>query len=83
MNAKNLLLHTSLIKFYEENGFFVEKIHKFYEYQGSRCFKKVFDTVYEARVEATETKDEIKATAVKLVSNSMYGSLLTVSLTFR
>ena len=79
MSAKNLLLHTSLIKFYVENGFCVERIHKFYEYQGSRCFKKVFDTVYHARVQATEEKDEMKATAVKLVSNSMYGGLLTVS----
>ena len=80
MHAKNLLLHTSLLKFYLENGFEITKIHKFYEYQGARCFQKVFKTVYEARVQATETHDEMKATAVKLVSNSMYGSLLLVSI---
>ena len=79
MHAKQLLLHTSLLKFYLENGFTVEKIYKFYEYQGAECFKTVFDTVYRARVEATEIQDDIKATAVKLVSNSMYGSLLLVS----
>ena len=79
MQAKNLLLHTSLVKFYVENGFFISKVHRVFEYQGERCFQKVFKTVYEARVAATETKDELKATAVKLVSNSMYGSLLLVS----
>ena len=79
MHAKQLLLHTSLLKFYLENGFTVDKIYKFYEYQGAECFKTVFDTVYRARVEATEIQDDIKATAVKLVSNSMYGSLLLVS----
>ena len=79
MHAKKLLLHTSLLRFYLENGFYVTKLHKFYEYQGAECFKKVFRTVYEARVAATETKDELKATAVKLVSNSMYGTLLLVS----
>ena len=80
MHAKQLLLHTSLLQFYLENGFEITKIHKFYEYQGARCFEKVFRTVYEARVQATETHDEMKATAVKLVSNSMYGSLLLVSI---
>ena len=79
MQAKSLLLHTSLVKFYLENGFHVTKLHKVYEYQGAECFKKVYRTVYEARVAATETMDDLKATAVKLVSNSMYGSLLLVS----
>ena len=91
MHAKNLLLHTSLLKFYMENGFYVKKVHRFFEYQGARCFEKVFDTVYKARVEATQVANdknatsedkaaaEMKATAVKLVSNSMYGSLLLVS----
>ena len=66
------------MKFYVENGFIVKKITKFFEYQGARCFQKIFRTVYEARVEATETSDDMKANAVKLVSNSMYGTLLTV-----
>ena len=79
MQAKKLLLHTSLVKFYVENGFYVSKVHRVFEYQGERCFQNVFKTVYEARVQATETNDDIKATAVKLVSNSMYGSLLLVS----
>ena len=92
MQAKKLLLHTDLIRFYLENGFMVSKVHKVYEYQGAHCFQKVFKTVYEARVQATQTANdematdemkaaaEMKATAVKLVSNSMYGSLLLVSL---
>ena len=79
MHAKELLLHTSLLKFYLENGFTVNKVHKVYEYEGAPCFAKVFRTVYEARVQATETQDDIKATAVKLVSNAMYGSTLLVS----
>ena len=80
MHAKNILLHTSLLKFYLKNGFYITRIHKFYEYEGRECFKKVYSNVYEALVHATETKDEMKATAVKLVSNSMYGQLLLVSL---
>ena len=79
MHAKKLLLHTALVKFYMQHGFYVNKLHKFYEYQGARCFAKVFKTVYEARVQATEAHDDMKATAVKLVSNSMYGSTLMVS----
>ena len=91
MHAKDLLLHTCLIDFYLENGFKIEKIHEFYEYEPSPCFEKVYKTVYEARVQATEMKTklgateeeksgaEMKATAVKLVSNSMYGGMLQVN----
>ena len=91
MHAKELLLHTELLRFYMENGFYVSKLHKFFEYQASPCFENVYRKVYEARVDATKiatdersTPDmkasaERKATAVKLVSNSMYGSLLLVS----
>ena len=78
MFGYNILLHTSLIKFYIQNGFVISKIHKFYEYEGRRCFKKVYDVVYKARVEATISKDEMKATAVKLVANAMYGQMLMV-----
>ena len=78
MHAEELLLHTSLLQFYLENGFEVRKIHQFFEYEGSKCFDKVYKTVYEARVQATETNDDLKARAVKLVSNSMYGQMLQV-----
>lgn len=90
MNGKEILLHTCLLEFYLENGFKVVKIHKFLEYEGNPCFKNVYKTVYEARVEATQMKmekdatpemknaAEMKATAVKLVSNSMYGAMLQV-----
>ena len=92
MHAKNILLHTELLNFYLENGFAVVKIHKVFEYQAAHCFKKVFDTVYTARVSATQEGKrsgasaeekkgaEMKATAVKLVANSMYGITLTVCL---
>ena len=91
MAAEKLLLHTKLLKFYLENGFFVMKLHKFFEYQGSKCFENVYKKVYDARVEATEIGNssdataeekasaEMQATCVKLVSNSMYGSTLLVS----
>ena len=79
MHGQKLLLHTSLLKFYLAHGFTVDHVYKFFEYEGENCFSRVFQTVYEARVEATETEDDKKATAVKLVSNSMYGSLLLVS----
>ena len=76
MSADKLLLHTELIKFYIQNGFFILDCHIFFEYQGEKCFKKVHDTVYHARVDATKNNDKLKATAIKLVSNSMYGRFL-------
>ena len=79
MHGTEILLHTILLKYYLENGFKLSKVHKVFEYQGERCFKKIYDTVYKSRVEATEAGDNMKATAVKLTSNSMYGSLLLVS----
>ena len=91
MSADKLLLHTDLLKFYIENGFAVSKMYKFFEYEGSRCFENVYEKIYNARVEATEignspdatdeekAEAEMKATCVKLVSNSMYGSTLLVS----
>jgi len=77
------LLHTELIKFYCDNGFVINDVHHIFEYQGSECFKMVYDQVYKARVEATATEDQEgdhrKATAVKLTSNAMYGQMLMVS----
>ena len=52
MHATELLLHTCLLEFYLDNGFKITKIHKFFEYEGSECFRKVYKTVYEARVQA-------------------------------
>ena len=84
MNAKKLLLHSSLLKFYLENGFFMTKCYSFFEYQGQNCFKKIFNKIYRARVQATKERNipgrkedaERKATVIKLVSNSMYGRFL-------
>ena len=78
MNRKEFLTHTDCLFFYLQNGFKVTKIHKFFEYEGQKCFKQVHDAVYQARVEATENGDDLKSTAVKLVSNSMYGQMLMV-----
>ena len=80
MSAENILLHTELIRFYIEHGFCINKIHKLFEYQPSKCFEDVYHSVYNARVEATESNDDLKQTAVKLVSNSMYGQMLMVML---
>ena len=41
MHAEKLLLHTSLVKFYMSHGFRVTKIHKFYEYEPSKCLKPI------------------------------------------
>ena len=59
MHATELLLHTCLLEFYLENGFKITKIHKFFEYEGSECFEKVFKTVYEARVQVWFDKKKI------------------------
>ena len=83
MNCKEFLIHTECLFFYLKNGFKITKIHKFFEYEGQKCFEKVHDAVYQARVEATEKGDDLKSTAVKLVSNSMYGQMLMVSFFIR
>ena len=84
MHAEKILLHTNLIKFYLKHGFVITKCHMFFEYQGEKCFKIVHDKVYDARVQATQEREnperraesDRKATAIKLVSNSMYGRFL-------
>ena len=78
MFCKKLLLHTDLIAFYVQNGFKISYVHKFYEYEGARCFAKLHDIIYQARVEATCANDNMKATAVKLVANSIYGQMIMV-----
>lgn len=80
--AQKILLHTRLIQWYVKNGFKITKIHKVFEYQKFPCYKEVHDRVYEARVAATVEKNTKKATAIKLVSNSMYGQMIMVSLIF-
>ena len=75
MEEKKILLHTKLVDFYMENGFIITKIHKFIEYQGSKCFEKFYNALYNLRVEATIEKNEAKATAIKLTGNSPYGKV--------
>ena len=78
MHGENLLLHTELIAFYIKHGFLLTNVHKVYEYEGSECYKDVYETLYKARVEATRSNNKKKAMAVKLVSNAMYGQMLLV-----
>ena len=75
MHAKDILLHTRLLKFYLENGFRVTKIHKFIEYQPAKCFRDFHDKLYRLRVEATIAKNEVKASATKLTGNAVYGKV--------
>ena len=75
-----LLLHTDLIYFYLKNGFEITNVYKFFEYEGACCLRKVHDKVYQARVEATQENNNLKATAVKLVSNAAYGQMLMVNI---
>ena len=63
---------------YIENGFKITKVHKFFEFQKHPCYKFAHDRVYEARVKATKEKNDKKQTAIKLVSNSMYGQMILV-----
>ena len=54
-----------------------------FEYQKHSCYKDVHDKIYEARVDATIQKNNQKATAIKLVSNSMYGQMIMVRFVFK
>ena len=78
MHAKKILLHTRLIQWYCKNGFKITNIHHMFEYQKASCYRHVHDRVYEARVAATIERNNKKATAIKLVSNSMYGQMIMV-----
>ena len=80
MKCDNILIHTELIKFYCKNGFVITNVESFYEFQGSNCFTEVYDKLYSARVEATREKDSMKAAAVKLTGNAMYGQTLMVTI---
>ena len=75
MKGTEILLHTELLKFYMENGFFVTKVHRFLEYQPGKCFKAYHDALYKLRVEATIEGNSAKATAVKQTGNSSYGKV--------
>ena len=77
----SLISHITVIFRYVKNGFKITKIHKIFEFQKYACYKDVHDRVYEARVAATVEKNNKKATAIKLVSNSMYGQMIMVSIT--
>ena len=83
LHATEHLLHTKLIQWYVNNGFIITKIHTMFEYQKYSCYKDVHDKIYEARVDATIQKNNQKATAIKLVSNSMYGQMIMVRFVFK
>ena len=78
LHGTEILLHTHLIQWYVAQGFSITKIHRMFEYQRFGCYKDVHDRVYHARVKATEERNNKKATAIKLVSNSMYGQMIMV-----
>ena len=65
MEANEILLHSELLYFYIKKGFYISKLYRFFEYQGSPALSKVYKDVYEARVAATNTSDETKSTAIK------------------
>ena len=78
MHGTEILLHTRLIQWYVKQGFSITRIYKMFEYQKFGCYKDVHDRVYHARVKATQENNNKKATAIKLVSNSMYGQMIMV-----
>ena len=73
MSADKLLLHTALVNFYLRNGFHVTKIHRFVEYEGSKCFEDGFEALYNLRVQATINGNGPQASATKLTGNSFFG----------
>ena len=82
MRCDNILLHTELIHFYASNGFVIDNVESFFEFQGSKCFADVYEKLYRARVDATREDDSMKAAAVKLTGNAMYGQTLMVRILY-
>ena len=73
MVADQILIHTALAAFYIRNGFEINNITRFIEYEGSTCFSDFFDRLYKLRVEATIAKNGPQTAAIKLTGNSSFG----------
>ena len=73
-HGKQLLLITSLLKWYIEHGLIVDNISQIVEYTPKRCFHAFGEKVTEARREGDKDANKaILAETMKLVRNASYG----------
>ena len=68
--AKQILLHTELVKFYLQNGFIVDNLSLFLEYEPGKCFKEFYEKSYALRVKATKENNQPLAQVTKITMNS-------------
>lgn len=72
-NGKQMLLMTSLVKFYMDIGLKICNITRFVQYVGGKSLLPFADKVYNLRCEATRENDDPKQLTAKLFGNSGYG----------
>ena len=65
-NGKNLLLKTSMVRFYVKRGLKVTNIKQFFQYVPGKCFLPFTKKVVSMRIEATEEKDDAKQLTAKV-----------------
>lgn len=77
LQAKEILLATSLVQWYLNHGLRITKIHQVVEYVGKKPFKNFVHEVTEKRKEGTRDPNKaVLAQTYKLIGNSSYGSML-------
>ena len=77
LRAKEILLATSLVRWYLQHGLQITKIHQVLEYVGKEPFKNFVREITEKRKEgARDPNKAVLAQTYKLIGNSSYGSML-------
>ena len=69
-NGKQILVLSSLLQFYMEQGMVVSNVTKFIQYIGAPVLEPFTKKVVELRVQATHEKDAAKSLTAKLMGNS-------------
>ena len=77
MKGKQMLIATSLLKWYLKHGMVVTKIYQVVKFQAQRCLKDFVQEVSDARRQRDVNPDTaIIAETMKVIGNSGYGSII-------
>ena len=76
--AKNILLHTCLVRFYMSIGLKIFNVKWFTQYLGEKSIAPFMEKVTSMRIEATHEKDSTKSNTAKIIGNS--GSYIKISI---
>ena len=68
--AKQIFLFTPMAKFYMDNGFHLSNVTKFLQYECGKPLAPYCKKIYDLRVAATKSNDDVLAQTAKLMGNS-------------